>query len=345
MHDAGGAATKADAAQEANKTKRRGPESPRWRREDAAALFSTPFADLIFRAQQIHRRHFKPNEIEKAQLLSIKTGGCPEDCSYCSQSARFETGLKATKLMSVEAVRDAAREAKAGGATRFCMGAAWRSPKDRDMDAICGMIREVKALGLEACMTLGMLTETQAARLRDAGLDFYNHNLDTSERYYSDIVSTRSYRDRLDTLDKVREAGISVCAGGIIGMGEAREDRIDLLAALANLPEPPGSVPINGLMPQAGTPLEGAEPISAIEFARTIAAARIMMPTSVIRLSAGREAMSDEAQALCFLAGANSIFVGERLLTAGNPDTDDDDRLFDLLGLQPTVTAARCSTG
>ena len=305
-----------------------------WTAAEAAAIYDRPFADLIFAAQRLHRAHFDANRVEKAQLLSIKTGGCPEDCGYCSQSAHFDTGLKATRLMATEAVVAAARDAKAGGAARFCMGAAWRSPKERDMDAICDMVREVKALGLETCMTLGMLNDSQAVRLREAGLDYYNHNIDTSERYYSEIISTRSFQDRLDTLTRIRDNGISVCCGGIIGMGETREDRIAMLVALANLPEHPGSVPVNALSPQSGTPLAAAEAIHPIEFARVIAAARIMMPASVIRLSAGREAMSDAAQALCFLAGANSIFVGDKLLTADNPDTDDDDRLFAMLGLQ-----------
>ncbi len=310
-----------------------------WNKGEILALFARPFADLMFDAQTVHRQNFDANAIQKAQLLSIKTGGCAENCGYCSQSASFKTGLKAEKLMAVDAVVTAAREAKAGGAERFCMGAAWREPKDRDMDAICTMVREVRALGMETCMTLGMLTDDQTQKLADAGLDYYNHNLDTSPEYYEKVVSTRSYDDRLQTLERVRKAGINTCCGGIIGMGEAREDRAGFLMSLANLPEHPGSVPINGLVPISGTPLgdqllsgEAAQ-IDAIEFVRTVAVARLMMPKSVVRLSAGRESMSDELQALCFLAGANSIFLGDKLLTTPNAGEDHDSALFEKLGV------------
>ncbi len=305
-----------------------------WTRAEADALYSLPFADLIFAAQSVHRQNFDPNAVEQAALLSIKTGGCPEDCGYCNQSAHFETGLKATKLMDVAAVLAGARDAKAQGATRYCMGAAWRSPKDRDLPALEEMIRGVKALGLETCMTLGMLTGDQAHRLKDAGLDYYNHNIDTSPDYYDQVITTRRFEDRLETLAHVREAGLAVCCGGIVGMGEAIEDRVGLLLALATLPEHPGSVPINGLMPTEGTPLGKSKSLHPIEFVRTVALARLMMPRSVVRLSAGREAMSDETQALCFLAGANSIFVGNTLLTTANPGTDKDAALFERLGLE-----------
>lgn len=310
-----------------------------WNKAEVLALFARPFADLMFEAQAVHRRHFDANAVQKAQLLSIKTGGCAENCGYCSQSASFKTGLKAEKLMPVDAVIAAARQAKASGAERFCMGAAWREPKDRDMDAICAMVREVRGLGLETCMTLGMLSDGQAQRLADAGLDYYNHNLDTSPEYYGDVVTTRTYDDRLQTLARVREAGINTCCGGIIGMGEARDDRAGFLIALANLPEHPGSVPINGLVPISGTPLGDrllsgdTQAIDAIEFVRTVAVARLMMPQSVVRLSAGRESMSDELQALCFLAGANSIFLGDRLLTTPNAGDDHDNALFEKLGI------------
>ena len=312
-----------------------------WSRADIAALFDLPFADLMFRAQTVHRARFDANKVQKSQLLSIKTGGCPENCGYCAQSVNFFTGVKADKLMPVaEVIADATR-AKAGGATRFCMGAAWRNPKDRDLPALAEMVVGVRALGLETCMTLGMLTAAQTEVLAAAGLDYYNHNIDTSPEFYADMVTTRTYADRLTTVAHVRDAGIGVCCGGIIGMGESREDRIGLIATLSNLPEHPGSVPINGLVPIAGTPLgdailSGAAPaIDGIEFARTIAVARITMPAAMVRLSAGREAMSDEMQALCFLAGANSIFVGERLLTTANPGVDRDTRLFEKLGLSP----------
>ena len=317
------------------------PSAAAWTRADIAALFDLPFADLMFRAQTVHRARFDPNKVQKSQLLSIKTGGCPENCGYCAQSVNFMTGVKADKLMPVDEVIAEAERAKAGGATRFCMGAAWKNPKDRDLPALAAMVTGVRALGLETCMTLGMLSEAQTAILAEAGLDFYNHNIDTSPEFYPEVVTTRTHADRLDTVAKVRDAGIGVCCGGIIGMGESRADRVGLIATLANLPEPPGSVPINGLVPIAGTPLgdailSGAAPaIDGIEFARTIAVARITMPDSMVRLSAGREAMSDETQALCFLAGANSIFVGDRLLTTANPGVDRDTRLFEKLGLSP----------
>ncbi|WP_199500297.1 biotin synthase BioB [Methylovirgula sp. 4M-Z18] len=306
-----------------------------WTREDAQALYDLPFNDLIFRAQTIHRRHFDPNRVQLSRLLSIKTGGCPEDCGYCSQSAHHESGLTASKLMEVERVIAEAKKARDAGATRYCMGAAWRSPKARDMDTVVAMVEGVKALGMETCMTLGMLDLDQAQRLKVAGLDYYNHNIDTSERYYSQVISTRTFADRLDTLANVRASGIKVCCGGIVGMGEEKADRVDMLVTLANLPEHPDSVPINMLIPIPGTPLGKAEPIEPIEFVRTIALARIMMPKSHVRLSAGRTAMSDEMQALCFFAGANSIFVGDTLLTADNPEEDKDNALFRRLGIQP----------
>ncbi len=307
----------------------------RWNQASARALFELPFADLIFRAQNIHRLHFDANEVQMSTLLSIKTGGCPEDCGYCSQSAHFDTGLKASKLMALDEVKQAAIQAKAGGASRFCMGAAWREPKDRDIDVLCDMVREVKALGMETCMTLGMLSAPQAQRLAGAGLEYYNHNIDTGPDYYEQIVSTRSLQDRLDTLGHVRDAGMAVCCGGIVGMGETREDRIGMLVTLAGLPTPPESVPINALMQIKGTPLGESAPIEGFEFVRTIAAARIMMPTSVVRLSAGRESMSEELQALCFLAGANSIFIGPKLLTTANPAKEKDDALWSKLGIRP----------
>ncbi|MDZ4867612.1 MAG: biotin synthase BioB [Alphaproteobacteria bacterium] len=307
----------------------------RWTTPQARALFELPFADLIFRAQTVHRANFDANEVQMSTLLSIKTGGCAEDCGYCSQSSHFDTGLKATKLMNVEAVKKAAAAAKAGGASRFCMGAAWREPKDRDMDAVCAMVSEVKAMGLETCMTLGMLTESQAGRLADAGLDYYNHNIDTGPEYYGKVITTRTMQDRLDTLERVRDAGMNVCCGGIVGMGEERDDRIGMLVTLANLPTPPESVPINSLMQVKGTPLGDSKPIDGLEFVRTIAAARIMMPASVVRLSAGREHMSEELQSLCFLAGANSIFIGAKLLTTANPAKEKDDALWAKLGIRP----------
>ena len=307
----------------------------RWSRAQVEALLALPFPELMFRAMQAHRAHFDPARVQISTLLSIKTGGCPEDCGYCPQAAGYETGTKANKLMAVEKVLDEAREAKAKGAARFCMGAACRSPKDHDLENVCEMIEGVKALGLETCVTLGMLTGPQTARLKQAGLDYYNHNLDTSPEYYGKVITTRVYQDRLDTLAHVRDAGINVCCGGIVGMGEDESDRAGLIAALASLPEPPESVPINALVAVEGTPLAKSEPIDAIDFVRVVAAARITMPKSYVRLSAGREAMSDEAQALCFLAGANSIFHGEKLLTTKNATVSHDDALFAKLGIQP----------
>jgi biotin synthase len=306
-----------------------------WSRAEVQALFDLPFPDLTFHAQRIHRQHFDPREVQISTLLSIKTGGCPEDCAYCPQSAHYETGVAADKLMDVAAVVAEARAAKAAGASRFCMGAAWRSPKDRDLDRVCAMVEAVRALGLETCATLGMLTATQAARLKSAGLDYYNHNLDTSPEFYGEIISTRTYQDRLDTLDHVRAAGIHVCCGGIVGMGEGREDRVGMIATLASLPAHPESVPINLLARVEGTPLAAKGTFDPLEFVRTIAVARIVMPASVVRLSAGREGMSDETQALCILAGANSIFYGPRLLTTPNPEQARDSALFDKLGLVP----------
>ncbi|WP_439532374.1 biotin synthase BioB [Polymorphobacter sp.] len=317
-----------------------------WTRQEIAALFDLPFADLVFQAQGVHRAVFPANAVQKSQLLSIKTGGCPEDCGYCAQAARYHTGIKADKLMTVTEVVAAAAAAKASGASRFCMGAAWRGPRDRDMAQLAEMVHGVRALGLETCMTLGMLSGSQAEALGQAGLDYYNHNIDTSPEYYDDVASTRDQADRLETLARVRDAGISVCCGGIIGMGESRTDRVGLIHTLATMVPHPGSVPVNGLVPIAGTPigdaiLGGRAPaIDGVEFARTVAVARITMPNAVVRLSAGREAMSDEAQALCFLAGANSIFVGERLLTTNNPGRDRDDTLFEKLGLVPMEASA-----
>jgi biotin synthase len=306
-----------------------------WTRAEAEALYRAPFNDLLFQAQSVHRRHFDPNKVQMSSLLSVKTGGCPEDCAYCGQSAHHETGLKASKLMEVSRVIEEARNAKAAGATRYCMGAAWKSPKERDLDSILAMVEGVKALGLETCMTLGKLTRADAERLKGAGLDYYNHNIDTSERYYSEIVSTRTFTERLDTIDHVREAGLKLCCGGIAGMGERDDDRVDMLITLANMEQHPESVPVNLLIPIPGTPLEGMEPLDPLEFVRTIALARIMMPRSMVRLSAGRASMSDELQALCFFAGANSIFLGCTLLTAGNPEADKDRALFSKLGLEP----------
>ncbi|HTR60796.1 MAG TPA: biotin synthase BioB [Candidatus Binataceae bacterium] len=306
-----------------------------WTRAEIAAIFDQPFNDLIFRAQTIHRRHFDSNQVQLSTLLSIKTGGCPEDCGYCAQSAHFDSGVNSGKLMSPDAVIADAARAKAAGATRYCMGAAWRNPRDSDLEKVCAMVAGVRELGLETCATLGMLTAAQSARLKQAGLDYYNHNIDTSPEYYGQVVTTRTYADRLETLAYVRDAGIKVCCGGIIGMGERREDRIGMLHTLATLPQHPESVPINLLARTRGTPLGNSERPSMIELARTIAAARITMPLSMVRLSAGRETLSDEAQALCFLAGANSIFVGNKLLTTANPERDRDRKLFDSLGLKP----------
>ncbi len=299
------------------------------------ALFDLPFPELMFRAQCAHRQNFDPAEVQISTLLSIKTGGCPEDCAYCPQSARYATGVGAGKLMALDAVLAEARAAKAAGASRFCMGAAWREPKDRDLDSVCAMVEGVKALGLETCATLGMLTAPQARRLKASGLEYYNHNLDTSPEFYGGIITTRTYRDRLTTLDHVREAGIHVCCGGIVGMGETREDRVGMIVSLASLPVHPESVPINMLVRVAGTPLAEEAALDPIEFVRTIAVARIAMPRSVVRLSAGREDMSEETQALCFLAGANSIFYGPKLLTTPNPGRDRDRELMDKLGLSP----------
>lgn len=306
-----------------------------WTRAEAEAIYNQPFVDLLFQAQTVHRAHFDPNKIQMSRLLSVKTGGCPEDCSYCSQSARNGSALSASKLMEVERVIAEARKAKAAGATRYCMGAAWRSPKERDMPAIEAMVRGVRKLGMETCMTLGMLDDSQVLRLKDAGLDYYNHNIDTSEAFYPKIITTRSFADRIDTLSRVREAGISVCSGGIVGMGETAGDRIDMLVALATLPEHPESVPINMLIPIADTPLANAAPVDPLDFVRVIALGRILMPKSHMRLSAGRTGMSDEMQALCFFAGASSLFMGDTLLTAANPGEDRDRKLFDRLGLQP----------
>lgn len=310
------------------------PELASWSLQDARSLHDLPFNDLLYRAQAVHRQHFDPNEVQLSKLLSIKTGGCPEDCGYCSQSTYSQTGLKTSKLIEVERVVAEARKAREGGATRYCMGAAWRSPKERDMPMLVAMIREVKALGLETCMTLGMLTPALARVLAEAGLDYYNHNIDTSERFYPEVVTTRCFADRLETLENVRKAGIKVCAGGILGLGETQEDRIDMLVTLANLPSPPESVPINMLIPIPGSKLADAIPVDPIAFVRIIALARILMPRSQVRLSAGRTNMTDELQALCFFAGANSIFVGDRLLTAANPETDRDCRLLARLGMR-----------
>ena len=305
-----------------------------WTREEVRALIDLPFTELMFRAAQVHRQNFDPAEVQISTLLSIKTGGCPEDCAYCPQSAKYDAGVKAEKLMSLDVVLAEARAAKAGGASRFCMGAAWREPKDRDLDKVCAMIEGVRALGLETCVTLGMLTQPQARRLKDSGLDYYNHNLDTSPEFYGEIITTRTYQERLDTLDAVRDAGIHVCCGGIVGMGEDVDDRAGMIVALANLPVHPESVPINMLVKVEGTPLENAAPVDPFDFVRTIAVARITMPGSMVRLSAGREDMSEETQALCFLAGANSIFYGPKLLTTPNPGRDRDMALLDKLGLR-----------
>jgi biotin synthase len=311
-----------------------------WTRDEIRALFALPFPDLMFEAQRVHRLHFDPAEVQISTLLSIKTGGCPEDCAYCPQSAKYDTGVKAEKLMALDAVLREAQAAKASGASRFCMGAAWRQPKDRDVENVCAMIEGVKALGLETCATLGMLTGEQAQRLKDSGLDYYNHNLDTSPEFYGEIITTRTYQDRLDTLAHVRDAGINVCCGGIVGMGEGTEDRVGMIAALASLPVHPESVPINMLVQVEGTPLTGETKLDPLDFVRTIAVARITMPKSVVRLSAGREDMSEETQALCFLAGANSIFYGPKLLTTPNPGRNRDMALLDKLGLRPMERGA-----
>lgn len=304
-----------------------------WSRQEISQLMNLPFSELMFQAQLVHRQNFDPNQVQVSILCSIKTGACPEDCAYCPQSARYDTGLEKERLMQVEKVLAEAKDAKAKGATRFCMGAAWRSPKKKDMPHVTAMVREVKALGLETCMTLGMLSEDQAGELAEAGLDYYNHNLDTSPEYYGDIITTRSYGDRLETLDHVRAAGMKVCSGGILGMGEEQNDRIGLIQNLANLPEHPESVPINMLIRIKGTPLENMDDIDPLEFVRAIAVARIVMPKSYVRLSAGREQMSDELQAMAFMAGANSIFLGDKLLTAANPGEGKDAKLFARLGI------------
>jgi len=307
-----------------------------WSRAEIEALFELPFNELMFRAQIVHRRHFDPNRVQLSRLLSIKTGGCPEDCAYCPQSAEHDTDVLAGKMLAVDAILDEARRAKEGGAARFCMGAAWRNPKDRDIDDLVEVIEGVRHMGLETCMTLGMLTASQAQRLSEAGLDYYNHNIDTSPEFYKEIITTRTYEERLETLENVRSAGMKVCCGGIVGMGEGRSDRAGMIETLANLPAHPESVPINMLMQVEGTPLYGRETLDVLEFVRTIAVARIVLPKSVVRLSAGRELMSDEAQAMCFLAGANSIFVGDKLLTTDNPRLDHDETLLERLGIQPS---------
>lgn len=312
-----------------------------WRRDELLALLDLPLPELLFRAASVHRAHFDPAQVQVSTLLSVKTGGCPEDCGYCPQAQRYHTGVQATKLMDVDDVLSRARAARDAGASRFCMGAAWRSPKDRDIPKVAAMIAGVKALGLETCATLGMLSPGQAQALRDAGLDYYNHNLDTAPEFYGDVIRTREYQDRLDTLGHVRDAGLKTCCGGIVGMGETRAQRAGLLQALANLPAHPDSVPINQLVQVPGTPLAGVEALDPFEFVRTVAVARIAMPCSMVRLSAGREAMSDELQAMCFMAGANSIFYGEQLLTTGNPATERDLALFARLGLHP-MPAAVC---
>jgi len=306
-----------------------------WTREQVLALFKQPFNDLLFNAQVVHRRHFNPNQVQLSTLLSIKTGACPEDCKYCPQSARYDTGLEKEKLLEIEAVIEAAKIAKASGSSRFCMGAAWRSPHDRDIPKVTKMIREVKALGLETCMTLGMLSEKQADHLADAGLDYYNHNLDTSKEFYGEVITTRTYQDRLETLSHVRNAGMKVCAGGIVGMGEEQKDRAGLLMELANLPHHPESVPINMLVKVAGTPLAEEQDLDPFEFIRTIAVARLMMPKSYVRLSAGREEMNEQMQAMAFMAGANSIFYCDKLLTTPNPKANSDMQLFERLGIEP----------
>ena len=305
-----------------------------WSLAEIEALFAQPFNDLLYQAHSLHRQHFEPNTVQVSTLINIKTGGCAENCGYCSQSAHFDAGLEREALIAVEQVIDSAKAAQAGGATRFCMGAAWRKPKQKDMEVVIAMIQGVKALGMEACVTLGMLEDEQVTQLREAGLDYYNHNIDTSPEYYDKVVTTRKFADRLETIQRVREAGINVCSGGILGMGEARRDRAAMLQELANMPEHPGSVPINLLVKVPGTPLGNSPDLDIFEFIRTIAVARVLMPTSYVRLSAGRQTMHDEAQALCFFAGANSLFYGDKLLTTENASTDHDRQLFDRLGLQ-----------
>ncbi|MBX3694813.1 MAG: biotin synthase BioB [Steroidobacteraceae bacterium] len=312
-----------------------------WTPAEVERLFALPFVDLMYAAQQVHREHHDAHAVQLSTLLSIKTGACPEDCAYCPQSVRYDTGVGREALLPLDEVRARAAAAKAAGATRFCMGAAYRSPKQKDVGKIVAMVREVRALGLETCATLGMLTPAQAAQLKEAGLDYYNHNIDTSEAFYGEIITTRTFQDRLDTLEAVRAAGIHVCCGGIVGMGESVSDRAAMLATLANLPAPPESVPINQLVPMPGTPLADAPPLDPFDFVRTIAVARIVLPKATLRLSAGREQMSDELQALCFLAGAGSIFYGEKLLTTGNPDVDHDRGLLARLGLMPSAGAGK----
>lgn len=311
-----------------------------WSVEEINALFAMPFNDLMFKAQCVHREYFNANYVQVSTLLSIKTGACPEDCAYCPQSARYDTGLEKERLLEIEKVIERAKEARATGSTRFCMGAAWRNPKERDMPYVIDMVKEVKKLGLETCMTLGMLSREQALALKQAGLDYYNHNLDTSPEYYGDIITTRTYQDRLTTLENVRESGMNVCSGGIVGMGESAEDRSGLLMQLANLPQHPESVPINMLVKVKGTPLDKVEDLDSFEFIRTIAVARILMPKSFVRLSAGREAMNEQMQAMCFMAGANSIFYGCKLLTTSNPETHEDVQLFRKLGINSEHTRA-----
>jgi len=311
-----------------------------WSNQEISDLFELPFNDLLFQAQSIHRQHFDPNQVQVSTLLSIKTGACPEDCGYCSQSAKNDAEIERERLLPLDEVIEKARLAKTNGASRFCMGAAWRNPTDKNLDKVIDMIIAVKNIGLETCVTLGMLTEQQSQRLKDAGLDYYNHNLDTSPEYYGNVITTRTYDDRLDTLRHVRDAGINVCSGGILGMGEQQSDRISLLQQLANLPQHPESVPINMLVQVEGTPLHGVDDLEPLEFVRTIAVARILMPQSVVRLSAGRTEMSDETQALCFLAGANSIFYGDKLLTTDNPDENHDQQLFNKLGINTTNSKA-----
>ncbi len=311
------------------------PTTQRWSVAEVEALFRLSFADLLYRAQQVHREHFDPNAVQLSTLLSIKTGGCPEDCAYCPQAARYDTSVESQALLELDVVLDAARAAKAAGASRFCMGAAWRGPKQRDLEPVLDMVRAVKALGLETCATLGMLKDGQAEQLKDAGLDYYNHNLDTAPEFYGDVITTRAYQDRLDTLERVRRASISVCCGGIVGMGETLTQRAGLIAQLANLDPYPESVPINLLVQVEGTPLADTAALDPLDFVRTIAVARITMPKARVRLSAGRKQMSDAVQALCFLAGANSIFYGEQLLTTGNPEVERDRALLDKLGMYP----------
>ncbi|MYN46220.1 biotin synthase BioB [Pseudoduganella sp. FT93W] len=314
------------------------PEAATWPLDEVMALFDLPFTELMARAQDTHRANFPDGDVELATLLSIKTGGCEEDCGYCPQAARYDTGVEAKKILDIDTVLEAARQAKDNGATRFCMGAAWRSPKDRDMDKVEEMVREVKALGMETCATLGMLEEQQAQRLKDAGLDYYNHNLDTAPEFYDNVISTREYQDRLDTLGRIREVGLKVCCGGIVGMGETRLQRAGLIAQLANLNPYPESVPVNHLVQVEGTPLHGLDPLDPFEFVRTIAVARITMPKARVRLSAGRRQMGEAVQAMCFLAGANSIFYGDKLLTTDNPEADDDRKLLAKLGLKTRGT-------